>query len=206
MKSSLHSLIPFLPLFCSYQFWRCYSIQFLCSQAHIMAGWGLETRLYCSQLNTSFNHFARTTQKTQPFWTLEGVFTALLHSNSSYSIVACIFVGAGMCLPRRCLVMYVSSDFTIPDFSIWSSEYLKQFVPELFRVYRKSPREAPARSVVTPTEYPQKRCMFGQKKVCTRIQFIALIHQSQGADYSNIRISRDLTTYADLNSINMKWI
>jgi hypothetical protein len=48
MKSSFHSLIPFLPLFCSCQFRRLDSIQFLCSKAHISAGWRLETRLFCT--------------------------------------------------------------------------------------------------------------------------------------------------------------
>jgi hypothetical protein len=33
------------------------------------------------------------------------VFTAPLHSNGSYPIVACVFVAAGMCLPSRCLEM-----------------------------------------------------------------------------------------------------
>jgi hypothetical protein len=57
MKSSCHSLIPFLPLFCNCQFRRLDSIQFLCSQAHILAGWSLETPLftldYFILLNTS---------------------------------------------------------------------------------------------------------------------------------------------------------
>jgi hypothetical protein len=39
-----------------------------------------------------------------------------LHSNGSYSIVACILVGAGMCLPSHCLVMNVYSDLTVPAF------------------------------------------------------------------------------------------
>jgi hypothetical protein len=51
MKSSFRSLIPFLPLFCKGQFRRPDSVQFLCSQAHILAGWCLETRLNSSQLN-----------------------------------------------------------------------------------------------------------------------------------------------------------
>jgi hypothetical protein len=41
MKSSFHSLIPFLPLFCNCQL---HSVQFLSSQAHILAGWSVETR------------------------------------------------------------------------------------------------------------------------------------------------------------------
>jgi hypothetical protein len=39
-----------------------------------------------------------------------------LHSNESYSIVACIFVAAGMCLPSRCLAMNIYSDFIIQAF------------------------------------------------------------------------------------------
>jgi hypothetical protein len=46
----------------------------------------------------------------------EGVFTLPLHSNGSYSIVACVFVVAGMCLPSRYLAMNVYSDFAIPAF------------------------------------------------------------------------------------------
>jgi hypothetical protein len=54
MKSSLHSLINFLPLFCNYHYRRLDSVQFLCSLAHILAGWSPEARLfssdYCSSL------------------------------------------------------------------------------------------------------------------------------------------------------------
>jgi hypothetical protein len=38
-----------------------------------------------------------------------------LHSNGSYSIVACVFVAGGMCLPSSCLAMDIS-DFTILAF------------------------------------------------------------------------------------------
>jgi hypothetical protein len=64
MKSSLHSLIPFLPLFCSCQFRRLDSVQ---SQAHIPASWRSETRLFTldySFYSTSFcsaEHFLITT-------------------------------------------------------------------------------------------------------------------------------------------------
>jgi hypothetical protein len=50
------------------------------------------------------------------FYCWWGVFTARMHSNGSYSIVTCVFVEAGMCLPSRCLAMNVYSDFTIPAF------------------------------------------------------------------------------------------
>jgi hypothetical protein len=63
-----------------------------------------------------YNHFALTTQKTEPLYCWEGMFTAPLHSNGSYSIVPCVFVAAKICLPCRCLAMNVYSDFTIPTF------------------------------------------------------------------------------------------
>jgi hypothetical protein len=60
MKSSFPSLIHFLPLFCSCQFRRFDSIQFLCSQAHIPAGWRPET-LLSRILLYSLEHFLITT-------------------------------------------------------------------------------------------------------------------------------------------------
>jgi hypothetical protein len=44
MKFSFQNLTPFLSLFCSCQFRRLDSIQFLCSKVHILAGWRLEAR------------------------------------------------------------------------------------------------------------------------------------------------------------------
>jgi hypothetical protein len=55
-------------------------------------------------------------QETQPLYCWESVITAPLHRNGSYYIVACVLVAAGMCLPSRCLVMNIYSDFTIPAF------------------------------------------------------------------------------------------
>jgi hypothetical protein len=43
------------------------------------------------------------------------VFTSPLQRNGSYSIVACVFVAAGMLL-RRCLAMDVCSGSAIPTF------------------------------------------------------------------------------------------
>jgi hypothetical protein len=90
------------------------------SQVHTPAGWRLETRLFTSlnglNWNLHYNYFAGTTQKAQPLYCGEGVFTEPLHSNGNYSIVACIFVDAGMCLPSRCLEMNVYSDIIIPAF------------------------------------------------------------------------------------------
>jgi hypothetical protein len=111
MKSSFHCLIPFLALFFNCHFRRLGSIQFLSSQAYILAGCPLET-----PLTLLCNYFSLTTQKTQPLYCWEGVFKASLRSNGSYSIVAYVFLVAGMCLPSRCLTMNVYSDFTIPGF------------------------------------------------------------------------------------------
>jgi hypothetical protein len=112
MKSSLHSLFPFLPFLLNHL--RLPTLTIL-SQAHIPAGWRLENQL--TLLNwTLFFLFERTTQKTLPLYCWKGVFTAPLHSNGSYSIVACVFFAAGMCLTSRCLAMNVHFDFTIPTF------------------------------------------------------------------------------------------
>jgi hypothetical protein len=49
---------------------------------------------------------------------LSSVRKACLHSNGSYSIVACVSVAAWMCLMSRCLAMNVHSDFSIPAFFV----------------------------------------------------------------------------------------
>jgi hypothetical protein len=51
-KSSLHRLIPFLPLFCSCQFRRLDSFQFLYYQVHNPACWCPETRLFTLDSST----------------------------------------------------------------------------------------------------------------------------------------------------------
>jgi hypothetical protein len=73
-----------------------------------------------------YDYLAWTTQKTQSLYCWEGVFTAPLHSNGSYSIVACVFISAGMCLPSRCLAMNVYSDFTVPVSGIMSVHFILQ--------------------------------------------------------------------------------
>jgi hypothetical protein len=111
MKYSFHGLIHFLPLFYSCQFRRFDSIQFLCYHDQILAGWRFETLLDSTQLN-----FARTTQKTQPLYCRESVFTAPFPNNGSYSIISCVFFAAGIFLPSRFLAMNIYSDFIIPAF------------------------------------------------------------------------------------------
>jgi hypothetical protein len=114
MKSSFHSLILFLPLFCKCNLRRLDSIQFNSSapkRIYWQAGVSNSTRLRLLRWSLLYNHYARTTQKIQPLYFLEDVFTAPFHSNGSYSIVACVFVAAGMCLPGHCLAMNIYSDF-----------------------------------------------------------------------------------------------
>jgi hypothetical protein len=52
------------------------------------------------------------------------VFTAPLHGNGSYSIVACVFVAAEMCLQSSYLAMNIYSDFTIPAFGRHVTMYI----------------------------------------------------------------------------------
>jgi hypothetical protein len=113
-KFSFHSLLPLLSLFCNCQFRRLDSFQFLCSQV-ISRQVGV-SKLDSIQLIFLYNHIARTTRKTQPFYFWLGMFTAPLHSNESYSIVACVFVASGMCLPSRYLATNVYTDFAILAF------------------------------------------------------------------------------------------
>jgi hypothetical protein len=81
IRSSFHSLIHFLPLFCDCQLRSNFPSSYPGKQA-------LETRLDATPTTTSFgtllyNHCARTTQKTQRPYCWENVFTAQLHSNGS---------------------------------------------------------------------------------------------------------------------------
>jgi hypothetical protein len=105
MKSSLHSLIIFSPLFCSYQFRRFGSIQFLCSEAHILAGWRLETRLFTSDYSSVsfYKPSARTPRKTQPLFFKKACL--LIRCLAMDVLFLRALVRVGMCSPRRCLAM-----------------------------------------------------------------------------------------------------
>jgi hypothetical protein len=113
MKSFFHKGIPFLPLISSCQLRILDSIQFLCSQAHVLAGWRLETRLNWTLV---YNHFARTTQKTPPLYCWEGVFTAPLHINESYSICCLRIRCRGSVFTESLPSNNVYSVFAIPAF------------------------------------------------------------------------------------------
>jgi hypothetical protein len=90
-KSSFHSLIPFLPLLCNCPL----NSKLISWQACISK---LDSSLNDLNWTLLYNRFAWTTQKTQPLYCWEGMFTVMLHSNRSYSTVACKFVATGMCL------------------------------------------------------------------------------------------------------------
>jgi hypothetical protein len=77
------------------------------SQGH---GGGIRPRLHSTEL--FFITTLHGPRRKEPLYCSEGVFTAPLHSNGSYSIVACVFVAAGMCY----VAMNVYSDFAIPAF------------------------------------------------------------------------------------------
>jgi hypothetical protein len=100
-KSSLHSLIPFLP--------------FLLNHLRLLSP-ELDPILILAEWDPRYIASRRTHKKHRFLYCCESVLTALLYMNGNYSIVACIFVAAGMCLPSRCLAMNVYYDFTIPDF------------------------------------------------------------------------------------------
>jgi hypothetical protein len=128
MKTSFHSLFPFLSLFCS-----CHlnSILLLPSSYPGRLASRNSTQFYAAPASFGtlhYNQVARTTQKTQSLYCWERVFTARLHRNGSYSIVACVFVAAGMCLRSRCLAMNAHFDFASPAFgrhvTIWCSGHI----------------------------------------------------------------------------------
>jgi hypothetical protein len=109
MKSSFHSLIPFLPLFCNCQFRRLDSIQF---QAHIPACWRSKTRLFTYFLSCSMSK-SRTKQKTASIVKEACLLMRCLAIDVLlFRALAC----AGVRLPSRCLAMgiYVTV-FMFPD-------------------------------------------------------------------------------------------
>jgi hypothetical protein len=120
MMSSFHSLTYFLPLFCNYQFWRLNSTQFnsipLLPDSYPGRMASRNSTLILILWTLLHYYFAWTTQKTQRLYWCKGVFTAPLHNNGSFSIFACVFVAAGICLPSRCLTTNVYSNFTILAF------------------------------------------------------------------------------------------
>jgi hypothetical protein len=73
----------------------------------MLRGWRLETRLSSMLLLSASELFFITNlhvpRRKHSLYCWEEVFTAPLHSNEIYSIFACVFVAAGICLPSCCL-------------------------------------------------------------------------------------------------------
>jgi hypothetical protein len=114
MKSSCHSLIPFLTLFCDRQFWRLESIS---SSAPKFISWQAgvskldSTRPRLLKWNLLYNNFARITQKTHALYFLEGAFTAPLHSKRK--LLDC-------CLRIRCHGDVFTASFPRNERLFWS--------------------------------------------------------------------------------------
>jgi hypothetical protein len=115
MESSFRNLIPCLSLFCSCQFWRLDSLQILCFQAHIPAGWHPETRLSTPCCSTEFFF---TTTSYEPHGKRRlllsrivlGVFTESLpsngytrHNSSQFTWDSCCYIITCLwCLSWQC--------------------------------------------------------------------------------------------------------
>jgi hypothetical protein len=112
MKTSLHSLTPFLALFgtCQFRTLSSSAPKLISRQAGVSQ---LDSLLKWTLL---YNSFALTTQRIQLLYCYVAVFTAPLRSNGSSSIVASVFVAAEICLPSRCLAMKVYYGTNIPAF------------------------------------------------------------------------------------------
>jgi hypothetical protein len=80
-ESYVHSLTPFLPLFCN-----CWLSSILLLRNLYQGSWRLET---CPDYDLFYNHFERTTQKTQPLYFAEGVVTRLLLAYSL--LLECVY-------------------------------------------------------------------------------------------------------------------
>jgi hypothetical protein len=118
MKSCLHRIIPFFAIILKLPIpkTRLNSIPLLPSSYPGRLVSRDSTQFFSAEL--FFITSLHGPRRKQPLYCWEGVLTAPLHSNGSNSIIACVFVAAGMCLPSRCLAMNVYSDCTIPTFGL----------------------------------------------------------------------------------------
>jgi hypothetical protein len=138
MKSCLYSLIRFLPFLLN-PFRLPSPVLYLSILLHLytlhihfiqslMKPYNYESFLYCFTTSRELDPIVilaawdtrciasrRSHRKHRFLCFCEGVFTALLHSNGSYSSPACVFVAAGIRLLGSCLAMDIS-DFTVPAF------------------------------------------------------------------------------------------
>jgi hypothetical protein len=61
--------------------------------------------------------------RKQRFPTIPLLLQRPLHRNGSFSIVACVFISTGTCLPSRCLAMNVYTGSAIPPFRYNVTKY-----------------------------------------------------------------------------------
>jgi hypothetical protein len=122
IKSSLHGLIPFLSFLLNHP--RLPSPEF-------------DPILILATSDPRYAASMRSDRKYRFLYCCEGVFRTPLHSNGSYSIAACVFVDAGICVPSRCLAMCIH--VTIFFFCI-PTDFVRTFGIEiLFAVICTSP-------------------------------------------------------------------
>jgi hypothetical protein len=104
MKPSFHSLILFLLLLCNCKFRRLDSVQFLCSQAYILADWRMET-LFSAAPAEHFTLHGRRRKEAS----IVKEACLLIHC-LAMDVVFRALAPAGMCLPSRYLArgLYVT--------------------------------------------------------------------------------------------------
>jgi hypothetical protein len=118
-KSSIHSLIPLLTLFCNCQL---SSIPLLSGSYPCRLASRNSTHFFSTEL--FFITTLHGPRRKHSHFIFKGVVITPLHSNGSYSIVACVFVAAGICLPSRSLAMDVYSNFALQVFGRYVTVYL----------------------------------------------------------------------------------
>jgi hypothetical protein len=136
------------------------------------------TRLRLLKMNSFYEHFARTTQKTQPLYCWESIFIAPLQ-NGSYSAATSVFVAAVICLPSRCLAKDVHSVFNIPAFERLSQYNESTFVIKLHRITKIDAKPEKYRSKMNCMQRRDMFCM--RQAYSTRPQLytdVSLVHTS----------------------------
>jgi hypothetical protein len=172
MKFLFHSLIYFLPLFCNCQFRSLDSIQFLSSQAHIPAGWRLETRP--TQLNSSLKAFC-TDHAENTASILKQV--CLLISRLAIDVLLLFeFACAVICLPSRCLATDIyHSTITAKHDTVrsWRHVYRLILVSSFFGPW--GGEDMFLRNVGLP---PKRQGVFAQKNI---LFMITIVRTQNGA-------------------------
>jgi hypothetical protein len=126
MNPSFHGLIPFLSLFCNCHLRGVDSIQFLCSRAHILAGWRLVSSIHSMLLNISLYQLCKDHAENTASIVKEDCL--LIRYLAMDVLLLRAFASARICLPSRCLAigLYVSilSPFTFNSILMRTGNYL----------------------------------------------------------------------------------